>query len=216
MRKRLVSTARLRYTQGAVLGAFAYLFVFALVYALVSVDDGLDASVTDDIGRLQTELFEFGFPQPTPSEAEFVGWVLYNAHFVETVFAPDIQTPVDADGATAQSVNMLSEASTQIPAIVYYLLPVVVLSLCGYALARKHDADSVLDAARTGGSLVIGYFPLAVIGSLLVVATATGEASNVEVTVSAGPSLGRTVLVGFVFPAVFGIAGAVFALSDEE
>lgn len=200
--------------RGTVFGAGAYLLSFLFIYLLVFLDDELDPSTATETGFAEGNLFELGFPNPEPSTVEFVGWILYNAHFVDTVFAPDVATPVDVEGATAESTNLLDAAATQIPEAVYYLVPVVLLAACGYLLARSVSVSSGREAIEAGLMLLGGYVPLSLIGPFLFSTSAAGERQNVEVVVNASPELGMAVVSAIAFPLVFGIVGAFLAVSE--
>ena len=209
-------TADIPLVAGALSGVVAYLLAYLSTYVLVLIDSGLEAESSTDAAVTETDLFELGFPLPEPSTFEFAGWILSNAHFVETVFSPDIPTTVDAgEAAGSLSVNFLSEASTQFPELVYHLVPVIFLGGAGYLLARRLSVSSSLEAVKTGGTLLVGYLPLSIIGALLFATGESADQRGVEVTVTAGPELTMVLLTALVFPAVFGIAGALLARSGE-
>lgn len=201
---------------GAVFGALAYVCGFVTTYLLVVADGGLEASAVIETSFGDVGLFDLGFPQPEPSTVEFSGWIFYNAHFVETVFSPDIPTTANPEsGALGESRNLLSSASTQIPELLYYLVPVVLLAGCGYLLARRNTVHSLREAAKTGVTLLGGYFPLALLGTFLFTASKAGERNGIEVTTTGGPTLGTVLVVAAVFPILFGTAGAWLAISSE-
>lgn len=200
---------------GGLLGALAYLLAYALTYALVTVDSGLGPERATGPAVTGSELFELGFPRPEPSTFEFVGWILTNAHFTETVFAPDIATPAGGNGAGSLSVNFLSTVSTQVPSLVYHLVPVALLGASGYLLARRSPVSSLWDVVRTGGAVLIGYAPLSVLGGLVFATSQSGQQGGVEVTVTAGPQLGLLVVTAVAFPLVFGTAGGFLASPDQ-
>lgn len=209
-------TADVPLIGGALAGAVAYLLAYLSTYVLVLIDSGLEAESSTEAAVTETGLFELGFPRPEPSTVEFVGWILSNAHFVETVFSPDVPTTVDAgDAAGSLSVNFLSEASTQFPEIVYHLVPVVFLGGAGYLLARRLSVSSGPEAVKAGGTLLVGYLPLSLLGALLFATGESADQRGVDVTVTAGPELSMVLLTALAFPAIFGIAGALLARSGE-
>lgn len=205
---------------GALVGALAYLLGFALTFVLVTVDSGLDPetssqSAFEQSGVQITEFGDVGFPAPEPSTVEFVGWILYNAHFVDTVYTPQVD-PADEVEAAPETINILSAGSTQIPALVYHLVPVVLLAGSGYLLARQADLSGYRDAIRGGLGIPLGYAPLALIGTLVSTTTATTETQEgIEATVTASPSLAVGVLATLVLSALFGVVGAILGMSEE-
>lgn len=207
--------------RGAVTGATAYLLAFLSTYLLVTVDGSLDAETAseaafEESGVLQqSQEMGFGFPQPEPSTFEFVGWILYNAHFVDIVFTPEVPTPDEQGESVPESVNVLSTAGTQIPELVYYLTPVALLTAGGYVLARQADLQDHRETLKTGLSLPLGYVSLAVVGLLLVTTAASSEQDGIEATVTASPSLVLAIAATFGVSAIFGTVGLYLGRSSS-
>ncbi|MFB6142694.1 MAG: hypothetical protein ABEJ30_05060 [Halorientalis sp.] len=172
-------------TAGALAGAAAYLVGYVLTYALYS--DTVRESVLARVAAL------FG----ADVTVEMVGWLFYNAHFVPTVV--DVDAPIF--GGT-DAVNFLARGDAFSPLL--YLVPVLLLVGAGLAVARRHPTPSATDAAVAGGTVVVGYLPLAILGQVRFgVAT---EAARVA------PDLVLAVaLAGVGYPVVLGALGAVVA-----
>lgn len=204
-------------------GAGSYVLGFALTYLLVAVDAGLDAVSTTQSILAETGTFQqaqlAGFPQPTPTTTEFVGWIFYNAHFVDTVLTPQVSGRAGQGGAQTQTApeafNVLTAASTQVPSIVYQLVPVVLLSAGGYALARAADLDVSRSLVRIGLGISTTYVPLGLFGALFFRTAATAEQDGIEITVSASPSIGGLVVIALV-STLFGIAGLYLGAQQGE
>jgi hypothetical protein len=124
---------------------------------------------------------------------QLVGWVFYNAHFVDTVFGG---LPVAATGSAVGGENGFTP--------LLFLVPPALLLAAGLAVARFRGADTPATGALAGLAVVPGYFLLSVAGVFLF-------------TIAAGPARGRpdpvlaAVLAGVVYPAVLGVAGGALA-----
>jgi len=118
-----------------------------------------------------------------------VGWVFFNAHFVDTV----VDLPV-IGGAT----NFVGgdEGFT----VLLYVVPPLLLLAAGLAVGRYAGATDAASAAVGGASLVVGYGLLSVVG---VFAFPTENVSPDPVT--------AVLLAGVVYPVVFGAIGAAVA-----
>jgi|AntDeeMinimDraft_4_1070355.scaffolds.fasta_scaffold00008_72 hypothetical protein len=181
--------AGLPLKQGAVYGALSFVVGY-LITAVVIV-----------IG--ETEEF-------TEDMLETTGWIYYNAQFA------DIETTVDGGelGALAEtSFNYLTDdqifgqaVGLDVPSVVYHLIPVAVLVATGYVLATEVNAQEITDGAVAGATLSLGTTVLAVVGTFLFTIN--------EQSLSISPVLIDSVLlVGVVFPVVFGAIGG--AISTE-
>jgi hypothetical protein len=203
-------------------GAASYVLGYVVTYLLVLVDSGLDAKTTTQTVLAETRTFEqaqlAGFPQPEPTTMEFVGWVFYNAHFVDTVLTPQVSGRAGQGGAQTQSapeaLNVLTSASTQLPSIVYQLVPVVLLAAGGYALARIADLDVSRSLVRIGLGIPTTYVPLGLFGTLVFRTAATAQQDGIQLTVSASPSIGGVIVVA-VLSTLFGIAGLSLGAQQE-
>jgi hypothetical protein len=209
---------------GAVLvGGGSYVLGFVLTYLFVVFDSGLNTQSTSETAISNTELFQqsqlAGFPQPEPTTTEFVGWVFYNAHFADTVITPEVARQTAQSGAETQTapetINFLSATSTQIPGVVYQLVPVLLLTAGGYALARAAHLAVSRDIIRIGLGVPVGYVPLGLAGAFLFRTSATAERDGLELIVTASPSILGLVTMALV-SILFGIAGLYLGAQRGE
>jgi hypothetical protein len=130
-----------------------------------------------------------------PATYEMVGWVFYNAHFVDTIY-----TDVPAFGSfTTTAVGGDGGFSPLL-----YLTPVGLLVAAGLAVGQYRDVDDPLDGITAGLTVVPGYLVLTVLGLFLFEVTLGGA--------SGGPErLDAVLIAGLVYPAVFAGAGGVVA-----
>lgn len=176
---------RLPVREGAAFGAAAYVVGFIVTYVLVQVDGGLDTDELEAVPGLDISTFDF------------VGWIFYGAHFANT----EVSGLGEAD-----SNNLLSEAATDLPELVYHLIPVVILVGSAYLLLDRVGASSAEEAAKAGATLAAGYLPLAIVGTFLF--SASLEAFGEELTI-APEFLTAVLLVGIAYPVIFGAGGAL-------
>ncbi|MEF8812510.1 MAG: hypothetical protein V5A55_01655 [Halovenus sp.] len=117
---------------------------------------------------------------------EFAGWLYYNAQFVDVEF-----------GETGLAVNYVrTEWGAAVPALVYHLVPAVVLLATGFLLASRVGASGTAEGAATGASIVVGTVILAGLGTVLF---STGGGT---------PDLPTGILfAGILSPGVFGAVG---------
>ena len=176
---------------GAVAGAAAYVLGYLLVYVTQSdqVEEGLSG----------INFFADLFGGDPISVWRGVGWLFYNAHFV------DVSVP-SLIGA-ARSVNFVSQADG---GTFLFVVPPVLLVLAGLAAGRVAGASTPVDGARAGALLTVGYLPLAVIGGFLF-RVSVGDGASVA------PDLITVVLLaGLVYPVAFGaIGGAVSSVLSD-
>lgn len=179
--------------EGAIFGAGSFVagYVLTLIVVLVAETD----EFTDDI-------------------VEASGWVYYNAQLADveiSVTGDDAGFGSFFEGTTFNYVTddeIFGEAvSLEAPSIVYHLIPIVALVLFGFAIARYVDARTTQDAALAGSALAIGVVPLTILGTFIF----TMEEGGIEV---APILIDSIVLVGIVFPVIFGAIGGV--LSTRE
>lgn len=179
-----------------------------LITQLPVVDGSIYGIVSFFAGYFSTLVFvlvaETG--QIRESFVEGAGWVYYNAQFapVELRSPPGEQTgQIDAASINylaGSGPEGLAVSATQVPAPVYYAIPVVVLLAGGYMLATDLGATTTVEGVVAGGSLAFGTLFLSLVGGILF-----------EVD-SIGPNIALGVLlVGIVYPAVFGALGGVLS-----
>lgn len=168
---------------GAVAGVAAYVVGYVVTLVLVVVESDGDSIDTSDFFL------------------EVVGWVFYNAQFVPT------ETTASGLGqSTSQTANLLAEATNlTVPRPAWTIAVVAVLVVAGYAAARGTGSP------LAGGSVVVGYLPLAVAGTFVfeVSQSALGGSATVA------PETLPAVLAGIAFPVVCGVAGGLLASGGD-
>lgn len=187
-------TDKLPAVEGAVAGAVTYVVGLILTFLLVTIDGEYEFGGAEfaDVGTLDE-----------------VGWFFYSSHFA------NIESSISIAGQSQSTTNnFVSEASTQLPEPVFYLVPILTLTVVGYFVASTLDTwnPSPADCAQAGATVVVGYLPLALVGVFLFtvsVAEGGGEAS-------VGPELLTAILlVGLLFPLLFGaIGGALYSQTE--
>ncbi|MFB6123642.1 MAG: transporter [Haloferacaceae archaeon] len=162
-------------------GCVAYLLGYVVTYLLTS------APLRRSFARRLVE-----FVTGEPSTWKLVGWVFYSAHFVETV--------IPGPFGSSRTVDLVDGLDAVSPAV--HLVPPVLLVAAGAGLAWRVDAADARDGATTGATVVLGYFPLAVVGAFLFVVVAGDAAARPDL-------LPAAVVAGVAYPAVFGALGGV-------
>ena len=172
---------------GAVAGAAAYVFGYLSTY--VTQQNQVDEQLAGF--NFLADLFG---SDPIPAW-QAVGWLFYNAHFVDT----EIPSLV----GSGRSLNLIAEADGGSLALLYVVPPLVLL-VAGLAAGRLAGATTPVDGAKSGVLVLAGYLPLAVIGAFLF-RYSVGDGSVAPDLITA------VLLAGVVYPVVF--AGAGGALS---
>lgn len=173
---------------GALFGAAAYVVSYIVTFVFMSLDG---------VSRM-------------PSEVPFwktVGWIFYGVHFVNSELSVNGQS---------QSIDIFQEASANsaltstIPELVYYLAPIVILISAGYfTYLRATEVNlSTSNAAAVGGTVIVGYFVLGIIGKFVF--------SESRAVGTFAPELAMSVvLLGIIYPLIFGgIGGVVSSLGE--
>jgi hypothetical protein len=168
---------------GAAAGAVAYVVGYLVTYLWQS------GSVEESLQGYNA-IVEFLGGDPIPAW-QAIGWLYYNAHNVA------FTTPALGSGRTAQ--NLVADGNAS---MLLYLVPVVVLLLAGFVVARNVNATETEDGVRAGVTVAAGYVLLAVVG-LVAFRYSVGD-STVHVDYAPG-----VLLAGIVYPAVFGALGGV-------
>jgi hypothetical protein len=179
---------KIQFKQGGILGAGS--FIAGYVITLIVVALGEAEEITED-------LIEAG------------GWFFYNAQLT------DVELSVEGDGlealADGTTVNYVTgggsfgeQVTTDVPSIVYHLIPVLVLVGFGFAIARYVDAQTAEEGALAGVSLVVGTVPLSIVGTFLFSVNQDGATLAPVLTES-------VIFVGFLFPLVLGAVGGVLS-----
>lgn len=167
---------------GAGVGVVAWLLGYVVTYTIVGAD------VRDSPLNRIIEAFN-----GEPATYEMVGWVFYNAHFVDTVFRD-----VPLFGGLTTSFIGGDDGFT----VLLYAIPVVVLLASGVALAVVTEAPDAGQGGLAGGMVLLGYLVMSIAG-VFVFRVAVGGASG------APDVLQGVFLCGFVWPVVFGGIGGV-------
>jgi len=179
---------RVPFGAGAGAGVGAYLLGYLVTYVWTSgsVEERLEGY------NFMTELFG-GEPIAV---WQGVGWLFYNAHFVDT--------RIEGFGGT-QSQNFIA-GSDGGSIVLLYLVPALLLLIGGLAVARVAAAQDVTEGATAGVAVAVGYLPLAVVGRFLF--SYEGSAAPDIVT--------AILLAGLVYPLALGAAGGAIgaALAD--
>jgi hypothetical protein len=127
-----------------------------------------------------------------------VSWLFLNAHFVAT------QIPTIARGTRTANFVTREEGSTLL-----LILPALLLAVAGAVVAYGRATD-LLDGAKAGASVAVGYLPFSATAALLT----THAIGDTEATISADP-VTAILLAGAVYPFVFGgIGGALSAVVE--
>jgi hypothetical protein len=167
---------------GAAAGAGAYLLGYLVVYLTQS------GSVEERLRGINFVAELLG-GDPIPAW-KAVGWLFYNAHFVETT-VPSL--------AGTRTVNFLAEAGS--PDWLYLLAPLLLVA-AGFAIAYLSDARAPGPSGVVGVLAVVGYLPLAALGIALF-GYGVGDGSIAPDAVTA------VLLAGAVYPILFGAIGGV-------
>ena len=167
---------------GAVVGVGAWILGYVLLFVVVGPE------VQDSVAQRFIEAVE-----GEPATYQMVGWVFYNAHFVDTVI-------VGIPGFGDQTANAISadDGFSQL----LYLVPVGLLVTAGLGLARSQAVSEVRDGLLVGATVLPGYLLLSALGLVLfevAIGPATGRPAQLE----------AIVLAGIVYPLVFGALGGV-------
>jgi hypothetical protein len=181
-----------RAAAGAGVGAVAYVLGYLLTFLTQS-------------GQIEEQLRGFNFfadlfgGDPIPTW-KGVGWVFYNAHFV------DIEIPALVGGG--RSMNLISQADGGSLGWLF-ILPPLLLLLAGATAGWFASASDAADGAKSGALVVAGYLPLAVIGAFLF-RFSVGDGTVAPTLVTA------VLLAGAVYPAVFGALGGAASAALGE
>lgn len=177
------------FVESGVAGTVVWVLGYVFTYLLVATD--LESS---PLNRF-VEFFE-----GESATYELVGWVFYNAHFVDIsysgirVFSPPRSFIGGEDGFT----------------VLLYLIPPALLIAAGLAIGRYQGVTEPNAGAITGALVTPGYLILSIVGAFLFTVSVGGA--------SGAPDLIPAVFIaGLVYPAVFGsIGGVLAAVTSEE
>jgi hypothetical protein len=183
---RSATTERLPIGEGTITGLAAWAFGYVVTYLIVAPDVR-----ESPLHRLVRAL------EGEPATYEMVGWVFYNAHFVDTVFrnVPFVgghtTTFVGGDGGFTALL---------------YAVPAGALFAAGFAVGSRCEADNVIEGVLAAATVVPGYLLPSIAGAFLF-EVALGGASG-------GPDpLAAVALAGAVYPAVFAVGGSTVEIA---
>jgi len=161
------------------MGVVAYVVNYVVTFVFVMIEsDGNSFETTD-------YLFEV------------VGWVFYNAHFVAT------ETSASGLGSGSGTSNFLADAQgLTIPRPLWTLVVIVTLVIAGYVVAGRSSGSG----QKAGAAVVLGYLPLAVVGTFLFQVSQTSFGANVTTGPETIPAI---LLAGIAFPVVCGAIGGL-------
>jgi hypothetical protein len=168
----------LPFVRGAVLGALAWLAGYLVTYLVTS------GPIRDSALRRFVEFFGGEVPV-----WKVVGWVFFNAHFVDTI----AEGPFGGAGSFIGGEDGFTT--------LLYLVPVLTLVAAGLVVARGTTDPAA--AAQAGLTVAIGYFPLSAAGAFLFVVGADNPVRPDLVT--------ALLLAGVVYPVVLGAMGGLLS-----
>jgi hypothetical protein len=186
-------TNRVPIVEGSIAGLVTWIVGYVLTY-LVVAPDVRESSLNQIIEALDGD----------PATYEMVGWVFYNAHFVEVVFED-----IPLIGARTATYVGGEDGFT----VLLYVIPVGLLLAAGLALARYDGTADTTRGALVGLTALPGYLLLSLAGVFLFEVTVGGA--------SGAPDLvAGVVLAGIVYPGVFatggGVVGALLESRDRS
>jgi hypothetical protein len=168
---------------GSLIGFGAWVLGYLLTYVVVG------SAIRESALNRIIEAFD-----GDPATYELVGWVFYNAHFVDVVFT---DVPLFGGGTTSYVGG--EDGFT----VLLYLIPVGLLLAAGLALSRYEGATETNRGALVGLSVLPGYLLPSIAGVFLFEVTVGGA--------SGAPDLVAGIfLAGIVYPGLFATVGGVF------
>ena len=187
---------------GAVFGGIGFVLGLVVTFLVSRLDDDLSEEM-DSLSELGT------LTGLDVSTLDAVLWVFFEAQFV------DIESTIEGAGESeTETVALLSEAS--LPELVYTLLLAGTLVLVGFLLVRRVGAPNRRDAMLSGATLVVGYLPLALVGTFVSRASQSSSGFGTTTSLTVGPNLLlAAVLAGLVFPVVCGAVGGFLAFAQQ-
>lgn len=167
---------------GTILGAIAWVLGYVIFYIITA------SQIRESGLSLIIELTE-----GESAVYELVGWVFFNAHFVDIVYTTFGRAlPASYLGGEEGFTLML------------YILPPALLLASGLAMGRFHGVTGQYRGAMLGALVAPGYFILCVIGVFLFQVSAVGSTG-------APDFLPAVIFAGIIYPALFGGIGGVIA-----
>lgn len=138
------------------------------------------------------------------SSIEFIGWVFFNSHFVDTVLEAGF-----LDLGSSSSVSFIGgDGFTPL----LYVVPVALLIGAGLAIGRSQGVTETTDGAIAGLLVVPAYLVLSALGAVLFRVSSEALGANFSGQPDLLPAI---LLAGIVFPAIFGVLGGIIAASTS-
>lgn len=193
-----------RYPGGrkALWGALGFVVTYVLMVPVAVLGrEAFISDITVDVHTLTDKPLANYVDLGQLSSWELAGQLVYNAQFVST------EIPIDVGGMTIQKgVNLILRAG--LPFMVLLFVPIVVYAVTG-ALATREPERGKMQRKWQAVLQFTGVFPLVLV-TIFVFGFGTQYGS-------AGPSLlWGPALAGFVYPAVGGYVGAIFAQRRDD
>jgi len=183
----------LPFVAGAIAGGVAWIASYVLTAVVV-----LARIERTELGEISDSVGDGG------SAIDFIGWVFFNSHFVDTVVEADV---LGFGGSTTVSF-IGGDGFTPL----LYLIPMALLVASGLAVGRSRGVTETADGAVAGVFVLPSYLVLSAIGAVVfrVSAEALGSSFNGQPEL-----LPAILLAGIVFPAVFGALGGIVAANTD-
>lgn len=184
----MVDTERSPAVVGTIAGVLAWALGYGMTY-LVVADDIRDSTLNDIIELLNED----------PATYEWVGWVFYNSHFVDTAIedlpltGSDTTSFINADGGFTALL---------------YLVPIVLLLAAGLLTALYARPSGPTGGLFAGVMPAGSYAVLSVVGVVLF-EVEIGDASIAPELIPA------IILAGVIYPLIWGGLGGLLAGSLE-
>jgi len=179
--------------EGVIAGAAAWIACYVLTAVVV-----LARIQNTELGEISEGVGDGG------GGIEFIGWVFFNSHFVDTIIAADF---LGFGGSSAMSF-IGGDGFTPL----LYLIPVALLIGSGLAVGRSQGVTETTDGAVAGVFVVLPYLALSVIGTLVFRVSTEALGSSFSGQPDLLPSI---LLAGVLFPAVFGAIGGIVAANTD-
>lgn len=136
-------------------------------------------------------------------QIKLLGRLFYNSHFVDTLR----DAPPGKTLAVSPRGNFILQnaGSSELPIIVYLLIPVVVLLLVGVAMVLRRGDREWAQAAYTGAGLAVGYELVLLLGTVVV------STSSQQGTIT--PDRLQVAAFGLAYPVILGTLGAALGVA---
>ncbi|MDZ7850287.1 MAG: hypothetical protein U5K70_05595 [Halodesulfurarchaeum sp.] len=175
--------------ESALAGAAAWMagYVLTALIVLARMGDTQLGEIADGVGD-------------GGSGIDFVGWVFFNSHFVDTV--------IEAGFLGVGGSNAVSFIGGDGFTPLLYLIPVALLVGAGLAVGRSLGITETDDGAVAGALVALPYLVLSAVGAMVFRVSTEALGSSFSGQPDLLPAI---LLAGLVFPAVFGAIGGIVA-----